>query len=102
MPRFLVTLSHEAQSCAFTDPERAQRAQQAMASLGAMAEQNGITVHTGYANVVEHRAFLDVDAPDAATVERLLIDNLMFAQNTCRIEMVRTFPEVAALLEELG
>lgn len=101
MPRLLVTMSHDPQSCALTDPDRAQRARQAMTSLDSMAEERGVTVHAGYANVVEHRTYLDVQAPDVATVEQLLIDNRMFAQNSCRIEMVRPMPEVASLLEAL-
>lgn len=102
MPQLFVTLTHGPETCAFTDPERRQRAQDAAKGLSELAQQQGIEVHAAFANVVEHRAFLYVDAPDTAAVERLLLHTHMFAMNTCRIEAVQPMSEVSELLEQLG
>jgi len=102
MAHFLVTMEHAPDSCAFTDRVRRQRALDAATGMSSLAQSHGIAMHSAVANVVGHRTYLHVEAPDAAAIERLLIDTGLFAQNTCAIEAVRPMPEVAQLLAATG
>lgn len=97
----LITMTHGPEMCAFNDPQRRERAQQATTKLQELAASHDTTVHAAFTDVVDHHAWLYVEAPSPETAERILLETGMFAQNNCQIRVVRPMQEAAAMLGDL-
>lgn len=99
--KYLVSMIHGPDTCAFTDERRRQRAQQAAGQATEIAERHGVTIDAAFANPVAHRTWLYVEADDPSHIEQVLIDTGMFMQNRCVIEPVRSLQETTEMLAEV-
>lgn len=94
----MATLTHEAQTCAFGDPERMKVAARALAGARVALAAEQATLIGGWVDVIGHRTWLAVEASGPGILERLLIETGLAYQNSCQIVTVRGLDELATMM----
>jgi len=95
----LIVATHSPEACPMVNLKAREKFVPKLKKLEALAKPLDITVQGAWTDIVSHKIYIIVDAPNAHVVSKMTMDNELAEWNRVKIRPIVTMKETLSLLD---